>query len=132
MNYDEIDPGVRKLVQWLNENGFKTSDSGDGKSKLAEDNEGILDFPHVNIICTPGVMVHLANLLCQKINKLGIKLGEQGTLKEPFIQASYDPCLPDIGSIMLCNVDDAMLEEAQSKEIEQRFEDISCCDNLSK
>lgn len=36
IDYDEIDPGVRRLVRLLRDNGFETCDSGDGVSKYAD------------------------------------------------------------------------------------------------
>lgn len=31
-----LDPGVRRLVMWLRAQDFKTSDSGDGVTKIAD------------------------------------------------------------------------------------------------
>lgn len=49
--YDELDPGIRQVVRWLNENGFETTDSGDGKSKFAEDGSTMCcAMPHPNVV----------------------------------------------------------------------------------
>jgi len=45
MDYTQLDPGIRKLVKLLRENGFETTDSGDGKTK----GDLGLDYPHVHI-----------------------------------------------------------------------------------
>ncbi len=47
INYDELDPGIRRLVRLLNDWGWPTTDSGDGKTK----GENGADFPHVIVSC---------------------------------------------------------------------------------
>jgi hypothetical protein len=47
IDYDAIDPGIRKLVRWCNENNFRTTDSGDGKRKPK--NRRTMRGPHVVI-----------------------------------------------------------------------------------
>lgn len=49
LDYETIDPGVRRLVRLLRANGFHTNDSGDGHSKIAQgyDPEQMADVPHV-------------------------------------------------------------------------------------
>lgn len=37
IDYAELDPGIRDLVRLLRSNGFATTDSGDGKTKLGGD-----------------------------------------------------------------------------------------------
>ncbi len=50
-DYDKLDPGIREFVRWLNVTGYKTSDSGDGVSKVgvmgAED---LIDVPHAIVV----------------------------------------------------------------------------------
>jgi len=47
INYDELDPGIRKLVRLLRDNGFDTTDSGDGAFKFEDipDEEIEVDGP---------------------------------------------------------------------------------------
>jgi len=45
-NY-RLDPGIRQVVRWLRRIGYKTTDSGDGVSKPAD--ERTYDVPHVVI-----------------------------------------------------------------------------------
>ena len=50
--YDELDPGICATVRWLNDEGFTTYDSGDGRTKLAPDADPcchVNAFPHVAI-----------------------------------------------------------------------------------
>jgi hypothetical protein len=102
IDYSEIDPGVRRLVRWLNELGFETTDSGDGVSK--PDMECALAVPNVAIVMgDKGDLIHNADCLHAELVKLGVFLN-----KSRSIQASYDP---DDGSciILLLGVSDADL-----------------------
>ena len=47
--YDSLDPGVIPVVRLFHEAGFKTCDSGDGRSKPPSDST--LPFPHVVAVC---------------------------------------------------------------------------------
>ncbi len=47
MNYDQLDPGIRETVKWLHSFAYRTTDSGDGVSKPAE--QRTFDVPHVAI-----------------------------------------------------------------------------------
>ena len=54
-----LDPGIRKMVKWMRQLGYDTTDSGDGVSKFNklaahpndpdEAPEGVIDTPHVII-----------------------------------------------------------------------------------
>lgn len=66
-NYEELDPGIRDVVETLHKYGFETTDSGDGVSKPAHwyqpDEHGItqaFDFPHVVCATTPQTMLDAA------------------------------------------------------------------------
>ena len=48
LDYDQLDPGIRKTVRWLRSLGYETTDSGDGRSKDLSDTDN-LDVPHVAI-----------------------------------------------------------------------------------
>lgn len=81
VDYDALDPGIRDIVRKLNDAGWVTTDSGDGVSKPREPGE-VLDFPHVAVATTPGLMVANAYALRQwlTVEKLG------GT-----VEATYSP-----------------------------------------
>lgn len=96
----EIDPGVRRLVAFLNEHGFETTDSGDGVSKPADRRE--LDFPHVFMSTRPVDLIDEASRLFSLLDQNGLT-ADPGT-----IEASYD--VADGSAIIaLYSVDDAML-----------------------
>ena len=43
----DINPGIRRTVEWLNAHGFRTTDSGDGVTHMAECDRG---YAYVSII----------------------------------------------------------------------------------
>ena len=48
IDYDQINPGVRRLVKWLNDEGFETTSSGDGVTNVgAEGMEHLWQVPNV-------------------------------------------------------------------------------------
>lgn len=49
MNLEELNPGIRGLVSWLNNKGYVTSDSGDG-TNYKNGMEGALPYPSVVIV----------------------------------------------------------------------------------
>ncbi len=101
-----LDPGIRKTVEWLNECGFETTDSGDGVSKVGM--ECALDVPNVFMEVTPDSMVEEARRLHALLQDRGVDFGQYA---DASIQASFDPV--DGSSILeLYGVDDAMLERS--------------------
>ena len=61
-NYDELDPGIRATVRLLNDRGFHTTDSGDGRSKPQEwfDTGDAIPYPHVVVASSPAGLAHEA------------------------------------------------------------------------
>lgn len=108
LRLDVLDPGIRQTVAWLRENGFETTDSGDGVTKTQKGwpTEGVLDFPHVFMVVDESKLEAEARRLR---NLLWARLGRQ---PEPgMIQATFDPA---DGSriIMLAHVADDDFPEA--------------------
>ena len=96
--FDDIDPGVRRVVRWLNQNGFVTCDSGDGESK--RDADGVLpewanDFPHVVILTAADDLTGTADRLWTLLIEAGINADPIGPEDDGAveIQASYDPAV---------------------------------------
>lgn len=59
-NYDQLDPGIRDIVKLLHDNGFDTTDSGDGISKSKDgwpENE-IIPYPHVFCVDTVNTLIN--------------------------------------------------------------------------
>jgi len=110
VDIEEIDPGVRKLVAWLNDIGFTTTDSGDGLSKFACGIDEALAFPHVALRCEPSELIDEAQRLRVRLALRGITCtAPDGAFPlRPMIEASYNP-VDGVAVIFLSNVSDAML-----------------------
>lgn len=105
---DKLNPGVVKLVVWLNANGFKTIDSGDGATHDYECDRAI---PYVAITVEADKMVaegrRLARLLLE-MHKITVEPMNAENDK-PCIQCTFDPGWGEAGLIDLTNVSDALL-----------------------
>lgn len=110
-----VDPGVRRLVTWLRENDFNTTDSGDGKTKFAQgftEEDGVCPYPHVAIVVEKDKLVSEADRLADLLYE------EHGVAVEPMppegdpprIDASYCPAT-ETAMIMLLHVTDDMLDQ---------------------
>lgn len=85
MNPLELDPGIRGIVMWLRINGFETTDSGDGVSKVQMIASGdALAFPNVFMRCSSERMRSEADRLLALVCMAGF--GDKAR-----IEASYDP-----------------------------------------
>jgi hypothetical protein len=105
-----ITPGIIKTVEWLNANGFITSDSGDGVTNVEAGMEGALDYPNVAIPVQPTGLVYLASALLILLKRVGVEvLPASEDTSIPCISASYDPA-DNSAIVMLYGVDDKMLE----------------------
>lgn len=117
INYDELDPGIRDTVRWLDEHGFETCDSGDGESKFEEgwtEDDGAMPFPHVIIHCLRENLVMEADRLAIMLLQEGmsIDMGEKPVNGNLHIQAMYNP--GDLGaSIMLVGTVDVEYPETE-------------------
>ena len=123
LDYEGLDPGIRKVVRWLNDNGFKTVDSGDGRSKFGEDGRPLPDwdsgdpefdlvipYAHVVIEVAPEALVTESDRLRDRLRERGIDVGEMGPGNEVAINGTYDPCLPEHPAfIMLVGLEDSGL-----------------------
>ena len=104
-------PGIRRTVEFLRQQGFETTDSGDGCSN--EGMEGAMPFPNVAIRCTADNLVAESRRLQQVLAAQGIVAEPLGPddpeiPQPPHIEATYDPS-NDIGFILLMYVDDKLL-----------------------
>jgi hypothetical protein len=101
---DDINPGIRRTVEWLIENGYSTTDSGDGATHAHACDR---DHAYVVMVCHPSTLVEDAQWLGVLLGELGVQIEPVGGTG-PCIQASYDPA-NRIGVIDLMNVTDALL-----------------------
>lgn len=88
----ELCPGIRRTVEWLQSQGFHTTDSGDGCSNA----EMECALPHANVFmsCEPAKLIEEADRLQSLLAARGIEVAPLGPDEEdqpPHIEASYDP-----------------------------------------
>lgn len=104
----DLNPGIRKVVAWLNARGFKTVDSGDGQTHDFECDRG---YPYVVM------RVEQAAFLVDDTDRLREVLEARGIHVRPIgeevgndvsIQATYDPA-SGTAIIDLMGLDDARL-----------------------
>ncbi len=89
MTADELNPGIRETVAWLNAKGFVTTDSGDG---VTHDHACDRDYPYVTIMVTDADnLMSETNRLWEALNELGVPLSPVGA-GGPCIQSTFDPC----------------------------------------
>jgi hypothetical protein len=103
-----MSPGITRTVTWLNQQGFKTTDSGDGYSNAGMGCE--LDFPNVTIQCSPYKLVTKARQLMDVLRKQGVEVQPINPENPtgPHIEANFDPS-DGIAVILLMHVNDKLL-----------------------
>jgi hypothetical protein len=100
-----VNPKIRGTVAWLNANGFRTCDSGDGAT---HDYECDRDYPYVVIqVGGAAEIVPSAHRLVGLLRGRGIPLAPVGQ-GDVWMQATYDP-VDGTAMIELCGMDDDML-----------------------
>jgi hypothetical protein len=100
---DDLNPGIRKTVEWLRSHGFNPVDSGDGVTHECDRDEAY---------CVMSVdsdkLVAEAARLCLLLESNGIMVSPQGPDALVSIQATYDPA--DGSSVIdLAGMDDGLL-----------------------
>ena len=119
--YEDLDPGIRRLVRLLNDNGFRTCDSGDGRSKFdaegkplpawrSEDErfEMVMPIPHVAMACSPADLVTECDRLQAVLEAAGITVHPMdGEDEHVSVQGSYEPLAGCY--LMVMGADDSML-----------------------
>jgi hypothetical protein len=106
-DYEQLDPGIRKLVLLLREvGGFDTTDSGDGSK--AGSMECALDVPNVHMQCEP---IHFRRWSFELLSVLRDHLKPEALSKlEPHaIQFTYSP-IDEVGVLSLYGICDEDLQ----------------------
>ena len=110
--YDDLDPNIRRLVKLLNDHGFDTCDSGDGKSKFSGDHpleSCAMDIPNVLINCEPSQLATECDRVRDVLKAAGIEISTVGPDDDACVQGTYDPAA-DLGRsafIMVLGIDDS-------------------------
>lgn len=111
INYDELNPRIRKTVEWLRNAGFETTDSGDGVTNAENGMEGTLPIPHVHIRVAPEKVVEEARRLLQFVKDAGINLNPTVGDWHAWVETVYVP-IQHIAIVTLYNVLDENLMQA--------------------
>lgn len=134
MTTDGLDIHIRRTVRWLRRLGFRTIDSGDGRSKRGGPHEWCMQpFPNVMVVVPAAQLVAETDRLVAELGRRGIPVHGIGTWgihhdpwyrdqvriegdMEPYapgaeIQATYQPVSSRgaFADIQLLYVDDALL-----------------------
>ena len=134
IDYSELAPGIKETVRLFRENGFETTDSGDGASHTgdhAEDCDCEMPYANVAIVVDPGELAAEADRLAGLLEQLGVQIqpigwrqaGEMLAFESPDdspdwdvkeaveIEASYDP-VNNTAVILVLFLDDRKLAKA--------------------
>lgn len=105
---DALDPGIRQVVLLLRSWGFKTTDSGDGVTKVGI-MECAMPIPHVVIPATRCTMHDVADRLYGKLGDLGCEVDLVDlVLPNVKIEATYDPA-DESAIVIVYGLDDELL-----------------------
>lgn len=98
-------PGVREVVRRLRDEGFDTTDSGDGVANVEAGMEGALPIPHVVMVIPTHEVVSGAERLLELVRSWGVPIGgASGAL----VESTYSP-VDGVVLLTLFGVVDAML-----------------------
>lgn len=100
INYEELNPGIRRVVKMLREAGFRTTDSGDGVTNNAM--EGALLLPHVHCVVASVSMVAEARRMLSLFTDAGLDVAPGQ------IQAVFDP-MDGVCTLSVYGIKDEML-----------------------
>jgi len=117
IDYEELNPGIRRLVKMLRDAGFETTDSGDGKTNVEAGMEGALTVPHVHCIVSSKTMVQEAHRMLLLITDANLDIGP-GT-----VQALFDPT-DGVAMVSVYGIDDSVLAGAEDQEAQSYVKDL--------
>ena len=86
---DDLNPGICRLVEWLNDMGYTTTDSGDGETHLYECDR---EYPYV-VIRVPPSTAHIISksLMSEMHEHLAVSFERDDEGNGPAIEVSYSP-----------------------------------------
>lgn len=103
----KVNPGIRETVKLLNQHGYMTTDSGDGKT---HDYSCDRDHAYVVVVTTREKLISDADGIAALFAKHGVTVGDLSLEGEgPYLQAMYNPGSAAPALIDIQNVDDSLL-----------------------
>ena len=103
-----LNPGIRRVVELLNNQGFPTTDSGDGQT-----HDFTCDRAYGYVVVVPdGDPVQETDRLCALLRSLGVALAPltvDGPVNGVYVQLSYSPIDGGIAVIDVSGIHDSML-----------------------
>lgn len=97
----QLNQGIRKTVEWLIQNGYQTTDSGDGETHEHECDQ---EQPYVHMLIAPDKLVAETDRLAVLLKERGINvqpMDENSSV--PCVEAAYNPA-HGVGTLTLWNV----------------------------
>jgi hypothetical protein len=110
LDYTTLTPGIRAVVKLLRDNGFYTTDSGDGVTNVAAGMEGALPVPHVHCFVPRRRMFSETSRLVRLLRDAGLRI------EMAMIQSVYDPADHKNASVSLYGVDDRVLSNVSNEQ----------------
>lgn len=109
LDYNDLDPGIRNVVRWLNEQGFKTFDSGDGVTK-----DYGTPFPHASMEVEPSKLVEACDRLVAALEEAGVEVDPYDSEEDSVaVRGMHYPGIPRT-LVLLSGLDDEGLAKAVS------------------
>lgn len=128
--YEDLDPGIRAVVRLLADHGFRTTDSGDGVSKVGTELEGCMDpIPNVTIRASKHHLALETDAVVALLESQGVRCGVDRTTLEEFcgpqdegkefgdgvlVEGAYYP-LEEYAVIFVTGLDDDLLARCQAR-----------------
>lgn len=112
INYEELCPGIRRTVQWFNQQGFETTDSGDGVSNQGM--ECASEWPNVVVACHPDKLITTTEDVYKALVDHGVRFPKDSqdptflAANSPLINSGYDPVTKK-AYVLVLNIDDKLM-----------------------
>jgi hypothetical protein len=103
IDYETLNPGIRRLVKMLRDAGFETTDSGDGKTNVEAGMEHALKVPHVHCV------VLSLNMRAEAFRMLNLLTDAGLDIESGQVQALFDP-VDGVATVSVYGISDADLE----------------------
>ncbi len=112
-DYDQLDPGIRGVVRVLHQNGYETTDSGDGVTKPAAGwpAKELIDGPHVAVRVPDG-----ADIRDWSGRLLATLRWDAKDTSKLHIETTFSPT-DGMTTCLVCGLDDSMLPQPAASKV---------------